>query len=331
MRRAPLLLGAAAAVAALLAARRATRTPSNGRASWVARRLDPYPDVPADTLEVPPLPAGETIAIPGRGELFVRRVPGGEGIPILLLHGWLATADINWFLLYEALGGDHPVVALDHRGHGRGIRAPARFSLEDCADDAAGLLRHLGIERAVVVGYSMGGPIAALLWRRHPELVAGLVLEATALQWREGLVERAFWRLMSVVALLLRWPAGRYLLARGMGSRGRVVPDDLRPYRAWMEGEFSRGDPTHLADAGRALGHFDARHFAHRIEVPTAVVVTTRDQLVHPERQRALARAMGARVFEFGSDHAAPVIDGQGFAQVTLEAIHSVLEEFGRA
>lgn len=299
-------------------------SPAASRTSWVARKLDPYPDFPPGSLEVPPLPRGETITVPGRGELFVRRTPGGDGIPILLLHGWLATADINWFLLFEALGAEHPVIALDHRGHGRGIRAPARFSLEDCAEDAAALLRHLGIERAVVVGYSMGGPIAALLWKHHPDLVSGLVLEATALQWREGPRERIFWRLMSLVALMLRWPAGRYLLARGMG-RERVIPDHLRPYRAWMEGEFSRGDPTHLADAGRALGRFDATSFAHRIEVPSAVVVTTRDHLVHPDRQRALARAMGARVFEFESDHAAPVIDGPGFAAVTLAAVRSVL------
>lgn len=326
-----LLVGAAAATVATVTAAailgsRERVTGSRSRGSWVARRLDPYPHIQSDILAVPPLPPGQTITVPGRGELFVRRLEGGPGVPILLLHGWLASADINWFLLYRALGEHHPVIALDHRGHGRGPRPPDRFRLEDCADDAAALLRHLGIPRAVVVGYSMGGPVAMLVWQRHGDLVSGLVLEATAMQWQERLRESTFWRLMHLVAVLLRWPAGRYALARLMGRR-RQIPAALEPYRAWLEGEFRRGDPGDMADAGRALGRFDARPFAGRIDVPAAVVVTRRDTLVEPERQRRMARAMGARAFEFEADHAAPVIEAEGFAAVTLEAIRWVDRE----
>ena len=58
--------------------------------------------------------------------------------------------------------------ALDHRGHGRGLRpADGIVRLSDCADDAAALLRELRIDRAVVAGYSMGGPVAQLLWQRR--------------------------------------------------------------------------------------------------------------------------------------------------------------------
>src|SRR2546423_791782 len=73
-----------------------------------------------------------------------------------------------------------------------------------CADDAAALLEHLGIRRAIVAGYSMGGPIAMLTWQRHPELVAGLVLGATALEWRATLRERFVWRFLSVLEVSLR-------------------------------------------------------------------------------------------------------------------------------
>ena len=75
----------------------------------------------------------------------------------------------------------HRVVAPDHRSHGRGLRPDAPFSIDDCADDAAALLGTLGIDRAVAVGYSMGGSVALALARRHPDKVAGLVLAATAL------------------------------------------------------------------------------------------------------------------------------------------------------
>src|SRR5207247_8352784 len=138
------------------------------------RALDPYRDVPDSGFMLPSLPPAQIVSIPERGELFVRRGGREAGTPVLLLHGWMASADLNWFLLFDALGERHPIVAPDLRGHGRGPRSPGGFTLEDCADDAAALLRHLGIERAIVVGDSMGGPVALLLLRRRPELVAGL-------------------------------------------------------------------------------------------------------------------------------------------------------------
>jgi 3-oxoadipate enol-lactonase len=77
--------------------------------------------------------------LPGRGEVFVRdsgRKPAGPAV--LLLHGWTASADLNFFSIYASLAGSYRVIALDQRGHGRGLRSVEPFSLEDCADDAAG-------------------------------------------------------------------------------------------------------------------------------------------------------------------------------------------------
>ena len=90
---------------------------------------------------------------------------------VLLLHGWTANADLNYFTCYRPLGEHFRVVAIDHRGHGRGIRKRKAFRLEDCADDAAALCDLLGIDRVIPIGYSMGGTIAQLMWRRHPQLV----------------------------------------------------------------------------------------------------------------------------------------------------------------
>ncbi len=98
----------------------------------------------------------------------------------VLLHGWTATADLNWFTCYTALAEQYRVVALDHRGHGRGIRSRKFFRLDDCADDAVAVCDVLGIERFIPVGYSMGGPIAQLIWQRHRQRMAGLVLCATS-------------------------------------------------------------------------------------------------------------------------------------------------------
>jgi pimeloyl-ACP methyl ester carboxylesterase len=129
----------------------------------------------------PHLPHGAAMHLPGRGTTFVRTMAGPPNAPtVLLLHGWTASADLNWFTCYRPLSRHYRVVALDHRGHGRGIRSKKAFRLEDCADDALAVCDVLGIEQVIPVGYSMGGPIAQLMWRRHPDRIRGLALCATA-------------------------------------------------------------------------------------------------------------------------------------------------------
>ena len=92
---------------------------------------------------------------------------------VVLLHGWTATADLNWFTCYQPLGEHYRVVALDHRGHGRGIRSRKTFRWRTAPTTPSPSCDVLGIDRFIAVGYSMGGPVAQLLWRRHPELVDG--------------------------------------------------------------------------------------------------------------------------------------------------------------
>src|SRR5207237_10480362 len=129
----------------------------------------------------PDLPPGRALELPGRGRTFVRELAGPAGAPtVVLLHGLGASADLNWFPSFSALGRQFRVLAIDQRGHGRGIRVGTRFGLEDCADDVVALADALGIERVIPVGYSMGGPVAQLVWRHHRDRVAGMVLCATS-------------------------------------------------------------------------------------------------------------------------------------------------------
>ena len=120
------------------------------------------------------------IDLPGRGRTRIRDVPGPAGAPaLLLLHGLGATGRLNWGRCYRPLSEHFRVLSLDHRGHGSGVRT-RRFRLEDCADDAVHAAEARGVSHFIAVGYSMGGPIASLTWRRHPERVTGLVLCATS-------------------------------------------------------------------------------------------------------------------------------------------------------
>ena len=84
--------------------------------------------------------------------------------------------ETNWSLAAPASATRYRVLALDLRGHGRGLPVAGTFRLEDCADDIAAVLLTLGMGPVVPVGFSIGGMVAQLMWLRHRDLVAGLVL-----------------------------------------------------------------------------------------------------------------------------------------------------------
>jgi pimeloyl-ACP methyl ester carboxylesterase len=116
----------------------------------------------------------------GRGRIRAVEYEGPEAVPtLILLHGLGATGPLNWLNAFSDLAERYHVLAVDHRGHGRGIPT-RRFRLKDCADDVVAVADALGIRQFIAVGYSMGGPIAKLCWSRHPGRVRGLVLCATA-------------------------------------------------------------------------------------------------------------------------------------------------------
>ena len=243
---------------------------------------------------------------------------------MLLLHGWTASADLNWFPSFETLGRRYRVVAMDHRGHGRGIRSRRRFRLSECADDAAALVDHLGTGPVIPVGYSMGGPIAQLLWRRHPAHVRGLVLAATTRTFASRPQEKMGFLAMGGASLAARLTPG---VARQVIAH-RVLGDqrDDATLEAWVQREVRRSDWTAVLEAGQAIGRFDSRAWIGSVDVPTAVVATMRDGMVAPARQLALARAVpGATVHPVQGDHTVCVTDPSRFLPALLDACSSVV------
>lgn len=297
---------------------------SRGALARVARLLRPLGTVAALPPVPPALPPGRTLVLPGRGETFVRD-SGGGGPAIVLLHGWTQTADLTWWRTYTPLSAIGRVIAIDHRGHGRGIRSLERFTLEDAADDVAAMVRELGAGPAIVCGFSMGGPIAMLTWQRHPDLVRGLVLVATALEWNASVADRMVWRTMAIIERVFRSTISTSVIDRLLRELVDQCPS-LDEHRDWLRGELRRGDPTAIADAGRALGRFDGRPIAAGVDVPSAVVVTVDDHMVPPRKQRALARAIrGAPVFDLDGDHDACYTSVDEFAAVTTRAVLAMM------
>lgn len=277
------------------------------------------------------LPPGMTIVVPGIGELFLRDTSahGASHKPtVLLLHGWGVTADVNFFNVYSELSQCYRVIALDHRGHGRGLRSQRPFTLEDCADDASGLLSAMSAGPAVVLGYSLGGPVALLMAQRHPEMVAALVIESAALEFHDSLRERMVWHGLTLAETVLQHGGARGLIERLLSAAVAHNPA-LGTERDWIHGELRRGSLREILQAGAALRCFDARPFATQITVPAVVVLTVHDRLVAPKKQRALAAALGATVLELEADHDAPVSASEAFRIVTRSAVDLAAERSG--
>ena len=254
------------------------------------------------------IPEGRMVELPGRGSTYVTDTPGPspDSPAVVLLHAVGCTGLLTWFPAIERLAERFRVITLDQRWHGRGIQSE-NFSLADCADDVAALMDVEGIDEAIVVGYSMGGPIAQLLWRRHPEKVAGLVLCATSDRFVPGRREQlVFVTAMGAIAgttrlgdLVTRVPIGwiQSRVAGGVRSRPET-------FRRWARAEMRRHDWRMVAEATGAIGNYNASRWIGEVDVPTAVLVTTEDKAVAPIDQARLAlRIPGATMHKVDDGH----------------------------
>ena len=279
------------------------------------------------TVELPP---GRPVELPGRGTTFVWEKPGPPGAPtVILVHGLVASGGLNWFPAMRHLADEFHTVAMDLRGHGRGIPVGTDFRLADCADDVAALADVLGIDRFIIVGYSLGGPVAQLVWHRHRERVAGLVLCATSRNFGGTAPERVFFSallggvlgIQMVNRLPLPWRT-----RPPEADRDNLPEQDSDPLLSrWALDELRRTNIVTVLAAMAVMGRFSSHEWVGSVDVPAAVVVTTRDQLVSSARQIKLARAIeGATLHPVAAGHTACVIGARRFVPALEEAIRSV-------
>ncbi len=254
----------------------------------------------------------------GLGRYRDARPIGPEKATVLLLHGWAGTAELNWSNVYAPLvAAGYRVLAPDLAGHGQGAR-DVSFTIDGATAMAALLVTESGAGKVVVAGHSMGGSIALDFARRHPEQVLGLVLMATQISW-PGIPPRWLLQAAGRVARVVAKPVLRW------GARSILGSDEIR--NRWIHEELSHTSITHLAQALAALRGFTAEPWLAQVLAPTVVLVTTRDSVVPPERQRLLAAAIpGATVIEVAIDHSDPPSRPGPFPAGLVAAIEQVVE-----
>jgi 3-oxoadipate enol-lactonase len=276
-----------------------------------------------EIVDVPPftVPDGGWLDLAGRGRTWLTDLPGPspDAPAVVLLHAVGCTGLLTWFPAIHRLTERYRVVVFDQRWHGRGI-VSEHFSLRDCADDVVSVADALDLEAPVVAGYSMGSIVAQRVWRQHPERVGGLVLAATTDHFRTTGRERVFHQGMELGMGALRTLSR----SRTVSAAGRIATDLLDPtdMHEWALAQWRSTSGWAVAQAVAALGRHHSTPWLSRIDVPTAVVVTTKDRVLPPARQRAIAaRIPGATVHEAPCGHAGCVLQADSFVPAFLEAV----------
>lgn len=199
----------------------------------------------------------------------------GEGEPIVLVHGFASTKEVNWNMpgwVSTLTGAGRRVVALDNRGHGASAKLydPAAYRSAIMAEDVRALIDHLGVPRADVMGYSMGARISAFLALAHPEQVRSVVLGGLGMGLINGVGDPE-------------------RIARGLEapSLADVADPGARQFRSFAE--QTRSDLRALAACMRGSRQTLSREEVGRIAVPLLVAVGSNDTIAGaPEELAAL-------------------------------------------
>jgi 3-oxoadipate enol-lactonase len=277
-------------------------------------------------------PVTRLVKLPGRGVTRVWECAGPPGAPaLMLIHGVACTAELNWGTLFAPLAAHFRVVAADLRGHGDGIRARSRFRLEDCADDIAALAGALGMSRFAAVGYSMGGLVAQLVYRRHAPLVSGLVLCSTAGRALAAPMDKLAAPALSATAAAVRWNPVLQLVSAEVLGLALLGPIDDPATATWARAQLRRTTLASAVSAIQAVCGYTAMSWLSQVNVPAAVVVTTRDRTVPASRQLELARAIPrSSVYQVDAGHGVSLTAPRAYAPALVSACWSVQPGRGR-
>lgn len=239
------------------------------------------------------LPTGVTLEYTEQGD------PGG--IPVILLHGY-ADSRRSWDLVLPHLPSRYRVLALTQRGHGGSSRPSAGYFVDDLAGDVGAFLDALGIDRAFVVGHSMGSMVAQRFAIDHPGRLRGMILTGAFHVRRDNPILTGFW---DEVVSRLREPVDPQFVHDFQRSvTTEPLPDD---FFATVVGESNRMPGWIWKEFFRGFLKADLTAELNRIATPTLLIWGDGDEFSpRVDQDSLLARIRGARLVTYtGVGHAA--------------------------
>ncbi|QPF88229.1 alpha/beta fold hydrolase [Bradyrhizobium genosp. L] len=229
------------------------------------------------------------------GDVEIAYIDEGEGEPIVLVHGFASSKNVNWIYptwVSDLAKAGRRVIALDNRGHGESTKLydSDEYEIAIMASDVIALMDHLGIARADVMGYSLGSRMTAILARQQPERLRSAILGGIGI----GLIEGG-------------GPGENVAEALEAASLDDVTDPVGRTFRAFAD--QTRSDRAALAACLRGSRRLMTRDEAAGIRVPVLIAVGSNDEIAGSAA--ALGRIIpGAEVLDIPNrDHMRAVGD----------------------
>jgi pimeloyl-ACP methyl ester carboxylesterase len=235
------------------------------------------------------------------GDVDIAYLDEGEGEPVVLVHGFASNKEVNWVYtgwVTTLKAAARRVIALDNRGHGQSTKLydPAAYHSALMADDVRALLDHLELDRADVMGYSMGARNTAFLALAHPERLRAAVLGGLGINLVNGVGKpEIIAQAMEAPALAdVTDPTG--YMYRAFAEKTR---SDFRALAACIRGSRQTMSPEELGSiAVRFLVAVGSNDTVAGSPQELAALVPDAETLVIPGRDHMLA--VGDKVFKAG-------------------------------
>ena len=255
----------------------------------------------------------------------------GDGPPLVLIMGYRLNSSAWPREFLDSLARRFTVITPDNRGTGKSDKPLDGYAIANLTRDVLGLLDALGIARAHILGYSMGGAIAQEFVRQFPERVAGLVLCATMCGGRRAIYARAsVLRVMRDLDGLEPEEIARRIWK--VTYSPSYLADNMEKIEGQMLREIAEPTPLHAADLQfQAFSDFDSSDALPNVRAPTLVLTGDLDQLISPGNSKIIAELIPGAELRIlrGIAHRLMWEAAQDCAHIVSDFLHEVDGERG--
>jgi pimeloyl-ACP methyl ester carboxylesterase len=254
-----------------------------------------------------------SLALVGDIQIYYEVHGRHDGMPLVLLHGGGSTIESNFGRIIPFLARTRRVIALEEQGHGRTSDRDQPFAFTRSADDVAGLLRHLSVSHADLLGFSNGAMVALQVAIRHPRIVHSLVFASSFT--KRGGAQPQLWEFMKHADIA-------------------NMPQALKDAFLAVNPDPQRLKTMHDKDAARMVGFIDVPDTAVRAVVAPTLIITGDRDVARLEHALELSRMFpDARLLVLPGGHgdylaeASSAPTDTGYAEIAATLIERFLSE----